>query len=216
MLGDNEILLLQNDPEYKRVLSKGLKHFFFEQKENDESFWDLKDKIDGIKIVTRFSMYLWKKKRIRKELYFCTTSFLERFLNHDVRIERNADFIKDVCEGNKNTHIWMRFDEPRVDCLFSRSKAILSDAEFRILIKKYSQVSTPNQRLDEIYNELRNFHERTLRQIRIHKTFQQQIGILADSFYSENKREMESKFLYNLKNGIIGFIPDNKNSENES
>src|SRR5580692_2290783 len=131
MLTDKQVSQLRDDARYVRTTKVGLELFVDNILESGAD--DLRPTISSvIKVVSK----LWRARTIRFELQRCTCAFLERMINQDLEWPRKPQEVELICNAHEAGYKWMRYDEPRVTAVFSRSYALLTDASFRDLLKE--------------------------------------------------------------------------------
>jgi hypothetical protein len=204
MLLDREIVALRNDPQYKTATQARLKFVSADLVRQGVS--DLRPEISStIKLIHA----LTKARVMRRELYICSTSLVERVLNSEMVWPRKPASVKELCEEERENYLWMRYDVPRVDALLSRCKALMEDAAFRDVVKRFSSVaqSRKNSELTSIRAQLEILHQETIRSIRSRGVFDEIVNMQRDEFYKANEREIQQEFLNAEKTGNLGFLP---------
>lgn len=200
MLQDSEIASLRQNSRYTDVTKAGLKRFADDLVRQGVS--DLKPNVSaGVKFIHRFA----KARVVRRELYSCSTDLLERFLNYELAWPREPASVKEICETERDKSIWMRYDEQRVNALLSRCKALMSDADFRSLVKDYAtSPDNSNSRLRALTKELNELHNTTILSIRTRGVFDNIVDLQRDVFYEANEDAIRQNFLEAGKSGNLG------------
>ena len=99
----------------------------------------------------------------------------------------------------------MRYDERRVIALLSRCKALMSDADFRSLVKDCAtSLDNNNSRLIALTKELNELHNSTIRSIRTRGVFDNIVDLQRDEFYAANEDAIRQNFLEARKSGNLG------------
>lgn len=210
MLRDSEIVALRNSPIYKKTTNSGLKGAVADLVRQGHS--DLKPEVGAfLKALYGFA----KARLVRGELFSCSTALLERFLNRELCWDRKPASVREICLADRN-YIWMRYDEPRVDALLSRCKALMGDAEFRSLIKDHSTLEqNKNERLTELLSELVVLHRITRTSIRTRGAFEAVVKLQRDEYYEENEKEIQEKFLGTAYSGTLGQVSPISGDQNK-
>ncbi|MDF1698834.1 MAG: hypothetical protein P1U56_23475 [Saprospiraceae bacterium] len=210
MLKDSEIILLNEDKKYSIALEEGINDFIKDLVNFGHT--GLKPNVTTmVKIVYFFA----KSRYIRRELIHCTKNLLERQLNYELLWDRIPRSIKNICESDGIDFIWMRYDEDRVNALFNRSLAIMQNASYRDLIKKYSSTNhEKNSRLKELLLELQILQKATIAYIRRRGIFDDIITTGADEYYDIYGDKMIDSI---VKKSLTGqkFIEPSKDIDNE-
>lgn len=207
MLKDSEILALRNNEEYKRLTELKLENIVTDLiKSNHTDF-----KPDISVLIKAFYKFL-KARRIRYELILCSRDFLERILNYELKWECSPQAVQKVCESDTENFFWMRYDEPRVKALFNRSISLITQAEFRHLIKSTSTVAfDKDERLQEIRKEIEELLKETIRSIRTKSIYKGIVEFGSDEFYEMNEKRIQEEFLGKARSGALGSIPKQLN-----
>jgi|HubBroStandDraft_2_1064218.scaffolds.fasta_scaffold35644_2 hypothetical protein len=201
MLTDKQVSQLRDDARYVRTTKVGLELFVDNILESGAD--DLRPTISSvIKVVSK----LWRARTIRFELQRCTCAFLERMINQDLEWPRKPQEVELICNAHEAGYKWMRYDEPRVTAVFSRSYALLTDASFRDLLKEHSTLSETqkNQALVALRSEAQTLQERVIRSIRTRGIFDELTDLNADEYYRTHEAEIQRKFLEGTQGGPLG------------
>ncbi len=159
----------------------------------------------AIKLIYKLA----RARVIRDELSSCSSNFLEKILNLELQWPRLPKSVRNVCEAERESYIWMRYDVPRVEAMFAHSCNLISDAEYRSLIKNHSSIEADkNDRLSEIAQEIELLHKKTIRSIATRGIFDDLVELQANEFWEENQEKIQGKFLEASKNGALGMIPE--------
>jgi hypothetical protein len=204
MLTDAEIVTLRKKEAYQKKLVAGTDGLITDlikagkgDFKPDVSFW--------VKAAHLFV----KARTIRKELKLCSCQFLERILNRELQWPRIPNSVRAICEADKEHFVWMRYDTPRVETLFGCARDLITDAEYRNLIKSESSLNgDKNQRLLEIVQEIDRLLVATLRSIATRGVFDDLVKLQSEEYYRENETAIQKKFLGASKGGALGLLPE--------
>jgi hypothetical protein len=204
MLSDSQIIRLHADKEYRKHTQIGLSNLATDLIQSGKG--DLKP---DISLALKVAYKLFKARLIRKELAICSRDFLERLLNYELQLPRTPDSVKKICEANKENYLWMRYDIPRVEALFSHSNSLLSDATYRNLIKKYSTITgDKNARLVAITDELQQLLTKTKISISTKGIFGEIVNLGAEVYYAKNEEMIQQTFIKASSGGALGMLPE--------
>ena len=135
-------------------------------------------------------------------------SFTQRLLNCDLGWPRQPASVKSICEAEKESYIWMRYDIPRVEALFSRCIWLMGDASFRTLVKNHCpELENHNNRLNSLRIELEELHSRTVLSIRTRGVFDSMTELQREAYYAQHEHEIQKKFLEAAGAGTLGQLP---------
>jgi len=203
MLRDAEILRLRRDERYQKVTRTALKAMVRDLLSSGKG--ELKP---DLSLLLQLAYRFTRARLIRQELHSTSVKLLERLVNYELYWPRNTQSIRYLCESEQS-FLWMRFDEPRVDALFKRSTFLMTDAEFRELLKTYSSRNEDkNHRLAELSSELESCFLKTLRSIATRGLFDDFLRYNASEFYSHNEAFIQQQFLKASTTGLMGALPD--------
>lgn len=209
MLKDSEIIEMKDSENYEKVTQEGLNKFVKDLIKGKST--DLKP---NLSTMTKILFGLMKSRYIRKELYQCSVSILEKLINFELAWKRDPNSVKNICESESIDFIWMRYDEERVNSLFQRCKFLIEDPNYRTLVKSFSTiVADKNIRLKELQNELEILHNQTIFSLQKKGLFNNWLKISGELFYKQNEDEITQKFLGNSINGNMGMLPTKKEDE---
>ena len=156
----------------------------------------------------KFGYYFAKNRVIRKEVCASANDLLCKLLNYKLQWPRKPESVRNICEMSDSGFIWMRFDVPRVTALFLKCQKLLTDPEYRNLIKNYSSIAKDkNARLTELISELDTLKKRTILSIKTKGIFDGLIDVQKEEFYMQNEKEIQDKFLNSSQGGSLGFPP---------
>ena len=211
MLTDAEIVTLRAKEAYEKRLATGADGLIADLIKSGKG--DLKP---DASFLVKAALLFVKARTIRKELKLCSCQFLERLLNRELQWPRIPSSVRTICEAEKEHFLWMRYDTPRVQALFGRARDLITDAEYRNLIKSESSLNRDkNQRLLEIVHELDGLLVTTLRSIATRGLFDGLVKLQSEEFYRENEAAVQQRFLAASKGGGLGMLPADTN-RNES
>jgi len=205
MLTDTEIVTLRSVKNYQAKLSP----------KDDGLITDLINSGKGdfkpeVSFLVKAINFFVRSRTIRNEIKLCSTQLLERILNRELQWPRLPESVRVICQADKEHFVWMRYDEPRVETLFSRARDLITDAEFRNLVKSNSSLNEDkNERLLQIEDELHQLLCTTLRSIGSRGLYDKLVLLQANEFYRAHEAEIQAKFLSASKNGALGMLPDN-------
>jgi hypothetical protein len=165
----------------------------------------------------KFLYAVARSRLIRSELASCASEFLEKFLDLELRWPRTPLSVKGLCDHRAQRFLWMRYDEPRGKALFQHCENVLTDPEFRDVVKNVSTISgDKNERLRQLHSELQQLHHSTIRSIRSQGLFDDLITMQKDEFYKTHEQEIQDKFLNASRGGVLGLPPATmEQNENE-
>lgn len=207
MLKDSEIVALRKNEDYKRLTELKLDNLITDLIKHEHT--DFKPDISLlVKAVYKF----FKARRIRNELIVCSRDFLERMVNYELKWERIPQSVQKVCESDAENFFWMRYDEPRVKALFNRSISLITEAEFRNLLKSVSTISFDKDlRLQKIRQEIEELLKETLRSIKTKIVYKGLVELGAEDYYEINEQRIQDEFLGKSRFGVLGSIPKQLN-----
>ncbi len=210
MLTDSEIERLKSDIRYKNLIRSGIKSIGSDIiRSGDGEF-----RTDIAFLLKSFYSFC-RSRTIRNELITCTDELLCKFLDYELNWTREPEQVKNICKMADHGYIWMRYDPPRITTLFLRCQSLLTDPQYRNLIKEYSTINgDKNERLRELTIELENLHKTTLYSIRTKGVFDELIGLQKDVFYELHGKEIQDKFLDSSNNGILNLPSKNTKRDN--
>lgn len=199
MLTDSEIALFKSDKRYQKIIQSGIKNIGSDIiRSGDGEF-----RTDTT-FLLRFSYIFMRSSIIRKELSACTDDVLCKILDYELNWTRGLEEIKNICEMADHGYIWMRYNIPRVNSLFLRCQKLLTNPEYRNLVKQYSTINgDKNERLGQLTLELDQLKKATIRSIRTKGVFDDLIGLQKEEFYERYKNEIQDKFLDSINNGVL-------------
>jgi hypothetical protein len=211
MLADNEIALFKSDERYQKILLSGIKNIGSDIiRSGDGEF-----RTD----ITFFlkALYIFMRSRfITKELTSCTDVLLCKLLDHELNWIREPEEVKNICEMADHGYIWMRYDVPRVNSLFLWCQRLLTNPEYRNLVKQYSTINgDKNGRLGQLTLELDQLKKNTIRSIRTKGVFDDLIDLQKDEFYERYRNEIQSKFLDPTNNGVLSLPSKDTKSDDD-
>ena len=201
MLTDQEVIELKADPTYEKITRVGLEKLVDDILESGED--NLKPSVSSVvKLISK----LWRARTIRAELDRCTRGFLERFVNRELRWPRTPQSVQTICDAHEAGYKWMRYDEPRVRALLTRSQNLLTDAQFRSLLKKHSSLleELENQRLTDLRVEMEALRDRVILSIRTHGIFDDWANLNKDVFYRMHEEQIQRRILEGGQGGPLG------------
>ncbi len=203
MLNDKEIIEIRKDKEYKNLTELNWKNLMVDVMKSDHSDFKLE-----ISFAMRAFLKVTKKHQIRKELCICSRYFLERIINFNLAWKRVPESVKRICESDAENFYWMRYDEPRVNVLFNRIDTIISEVEFRHLLKSTSTITNDKDlRLLEIMAEIEALRKETLHSLKKRAEVDYMLGKLSDIINDNDENQIQQKFIKNSISGILGSIP---------
>jgi len=207
MLKDEEIIEIRKNKEYKRLTELNWNNLIFDiVKEHS----DLKP---DITFVIKTFLKVTKARRIRKELCICSRDFLEKIINFELKWERAPTSVKKVCESDAENFFWMRYDEPRVTVLFNRINSIITEVEFRHLLKSASTITyNKDLRLQEITREIEDLRKETLDSLKREADIDWILKKLSDGIKTVDKKNIRERFIKNSIDGFLGSIPKELNA----
>ncbi|MCT4640160.1 MAG: hypothetical protein N4A72_20860 [Bacteroidales bacterium] len=212
MLTDSEIRTLQNDKSYKKVIFYSKSKFLRDLLKTKELS---KFKTD-IDFVAKVSIAFLRSNLIRKELFESSSILLENLLNRNKNWKRTSLNVKYVCESQNSTYLWMRFDEPRVNCLFNRGIFMIGYAPYRDIIKTHSSITIDKDtRLAVLEQELKALHKETIKVIQARKVFDQTLQLRAEDVWDKNGEDIIDNILGKGKGGGLGLLPPSKDDDDD-
>lgn len=164
MLTDKQITELKQDKSYRKAVRlgmKGLASSVLGSGHDDP----IKAPASALETLA-WSVGLYRKRVIGKEVCDAAAALLEATLRQPAAVDPES--VKTVCTSAGRSPIWMRFDEPRVDLLFSRLDELLLMPELRLAIKRHTdlQESDADSALNGIQASLRELRFRTVEFLR--------------------------------------------------
>lgn len=210
MLTDHEISSLRTNRRYRRLLRVGLKRLGSDiiacgdgEFRTDASF--------GMKFLYAFT----RSRIIRSELAATSDAFLQKFLDAELQWPRSPQSVQSLCDHHAHRFVWMRYDEPRVVALLRHCEHVLTDAEFRDLVKHSSSLERDkNARLRELLSELHLLLDSTVRSIRSQGLFNGLITMQKDEYYKIHEQDIQEKFLSAADGGVLGLPPPSEQEKN--
>jgi hypothetical protein len=210
MLTDAEIVRLRTEKAYQRKLSTGAGGLISDLIKSGKG--DFKPEVS---FVVKAANLFVKSRTIRKELKLCSTQLLERILNRELQWPRKPESVRVICEADKENFVWMRYDATRVEALFGRARDLITDAEYRDLVKSHSGLNgDKNQRLLQIKAEIDLLLTTTLRSIGMRGVFDDLVKLQSEEYYRANEAAIQEKFLGASKGGALGMLPENSGPNN--
>ena len=211
MLTDSEIALLKSDERYLKIIKSGIKNIGSDIiRSGDGEF-----RTDTT-FILKFLYIFWRSRVIRKELGICTDDLLCKLLDYELNWARDPEEVKNICEMTDHGYIWMRYDIPRVNALFLQCQKLLTNAEYRNLVKQYSTINIDkNKRLEQLTLELDQLKKITVRSIKTRGVFDDLIDLQKEEFYECYRTEIQDKFLASINDGVLNLpIKDTKSDGN--
>lgn len=154
--------------------------------------------------LTKIVSVFVKERVIRSEFSSSTQLFLENILNKELNCPREPQTIKNICEY-RNDFLWMRYDEEIVKALCNKSISLLSDAEYRDIVKNKSTiVENKNERIKTIILEIRILLKKTLFSMKFYGVFDSYVELSKEEFFAIHGEEMQEEFLRRLQQGNLG------------
>ncbi len=202
MLTDGDIVRLRADPLYKEVIQSRLKGFATDLVRAGKG--DLKP---DLSLAVRLASALVKARIIRQELASSSQRLLERMLDSELAWPRIPASVRDICRAEPN-YLWMRYDPTRVQALFDRSLDLISDAQYRDLVKFYSSFEgDKNIPLAQIREALSQLRDDTLFSIATRDVFDKITDLRKEEFYRLNETEIRRQLIEAGSGGALGRLP---------
>lgn len=209
LLTDSNIIDLKKDKLYQEAMKIGLKGAMKDI--FSEAADDLKTSPSFFyKLVLKFT----KRRYIRHELSSATETLLLSVLNYELLWDRIPESVETILQSDQTNSIWLRFDVPRVNAVFSRGVYLLEKAEYRNLIKTYSIKKEKDKKLKELKSEILVLKDATIDFIEDEEMVLKQTHRTAKKLYRQNRKQIADTFRENLRRGLLE-EPKNKEDEPE-
>lgn len=204
MLKDSEFDNLINDKSYRQVTEHGLNEFAKDLVRG--GFTDLKP---DLSFFTKNAFAIMKSVYIRKELYYTSTTLLEKILDYEIKWDQTPASVEYICNADAINSVWMQYDKLRVNCIFQRCIYLIENPSYRTLVKKYSTITEDkNIRLYQIRDDLKLLHEDTIRSIQTKGMYDTWLKVNGEIMWRRDGNKISNAMLEKSFTGNLGSLPE--------